>query len=86
MVSQQEGSFIIERSLVIKSTDIEKLCDFSTWAGPRLLWHGSVTGNILPRGYELQVSASLDAYTASTASPIARLRRTPQIRVGKHSP
>jgi hypothetical protein len=86
MMSQQQGSFVIERPLVIKSTDIEKLRNFSTWPCAGLMWHGTVAGNILARGHEVQIGASLDPYTAAAAGPITGLQRPAQICIRKHSP
>ena len=67
---------MVERPLVIKSTYIEKLSNLSTWACAGLMWHGTVACNILPRGYEMQMSASLDAYSAAAPGRITGLQRT----------
>ena len=67
---------MIERALMIEATDIEKLCDFSTWAGAGLMWHGAVPHNILSRGHKMQISASFHTYAAPTARSITRLGRT----------
>ena len=67
---------MIERPLVIESTDMEKLSNFSAWACAGLMWHGTVAGNILARRHKIQISTSLDAYPASAAGPITRLLRS----------